>query len=209
MRNVRGAVLVRRVQRRARLLNVLDDTSPQPARTTPCCVVCYYLHCLTLPRPTSLLQVWNLAQEPAHYAGIVAVMHLRENLRNYVSNINAQAAATGYPMMRPMFLEFPQDATCQTPAVEDQVRLKTRRATALRAVNSSIAPLRSVLRLPLSLRHCACARHGSPQCGVGRRESLFDWSSMCATGAVNALIGAHGWQALTSPRPSAFAVYVR
>ena len=65
-------------------------------------------------------EVWNLATEPAHYAGIVAVMRLRENLRQYVSDINAQAAATGMPMCRPMFLEFPLDAGCQGADVEDQ-----------------------------------------------------------------------------------------
>jgi alpha-glucosidase (family GH31 glycosyl hydrolase) len=83
-------------------------------------------------------QVWNLATEPAHYAGIVTVMHLRENLREYVANINAKAAATGLPMVRPMFLQvgshrpviietmldaciqFPNDTACQGADVEDQ-----------------------------------------------------------------------------------------
>ena len=36
--------------------------------------------------------MWNLATEPAHYNGIVAMMRLREELREYVSQINAQAA---------------------------------------------------------------------------------------------------------------------
>ena len=65
-------------------------------------------------------EVWNLAQEPAHYDGIVAVMRLRENLRQYVSDINAEAAATGTPMVRPMFLQWPLDAGCQGADVEDQ-----------------------------------------------------------------------------------------
>jgi hypothetical protein len=64
--------------------------------------------------------VWNLAQEPAHYDGIVAVMRLRENLRQYVSDINAETAATGFPMIRPMFLQWPLDAGCQGADVEDQ-----------------------------------------------------------------------------------------
>jgi alpha-D-xyloside xylohydrolase len=50
-------------------------------------------------------EVWNLAPDPAHYAGIVAVMHLRENLREYVADINAVTAATGMPMSRAMFLQ--------------------------------------------------------------------------------------------------------
>lgn len=49
-------------------------------------------------------------------------MHLRENLRGYVAKINAEAAATGMPMLRPMFLQWPLDAGAQTAAVEDQVR---------------------------------------------------------------------------------------
>ena len=65
-------------------------------------------------------EVWNLATEPAHYAGIVAVMHLRENLRQYVSDINRVAAETGFPMIRPMFLQWPLDPNCQGADVEDQ-----------------------------------------------------------------------------------------
>jgi hypothetical protein len=71
----------------------------------------------------SFPQVWNLATEPAHYAGIVAVMRLRENLRQYVSDINAEAAATGLPMVRPMFLQWPLDAGCQGSDTEDQFML--------------------------------------------------------------------------------------
>lgn len=47
-------------------------------------------------------------------------MRLRENLREYVSQINAEAAATGMPMVRPMFLQFPNDPSCQGSDVEDQ-----------------------------------------------------------------------------------------
>ena len=65
-------------------------------------------------------EVWNLAEEPAHYAGITTVMKLREQLRQYVSTINAEAAATGMPMIRPMFLQYPLDPNCQTADVEDQ-----------------------------------------------------------------------------------------
>ena len=37
-----------------------------------------------------------------------------------VSQINAVAAETGMPMIRPMFLQFPDDAESQTATVEDQ-----------------------------------------------------------------------------------------
>jgi alpha-glucosidase (family GH31 glycosyl hydrolase) len=47
-------------------------------------------------------------------------MRLRENLRQYVADINAEAAATGMPMARPMMLQWPLDAACQGADVEDQ-----------------------------------------------------------------------------------------
>lgn len=65
-------------------------------------------------------EVWNLAKDQAHYDAIAAVMRLRENLRSYVAKINAETAATGMPMVRAMFLQFPNDSVCQTAAVEDQ-----------------------------------------------------------------------------------------
>jgi alpha-glucosidase (family GH31 glycosyl hydrolase) len=43
--------------------------------------------------------VWNLAKDAAHYNAIVAVMRLRENLRTYVTDINAEASRTGMPMV--------------------------------------------------------------------------------------------------------------
>ena len=68
--------------------------------------------------------MWNLAPDPAHYDSIVSVMRLRENLREYVSQINAIASATGMPMVRPMFLQWPQDAGCQGADVEDQFMVR-------------------------------------------------------------------------------------
>lgn len=65
--------------------------------------------------------MWNLAPDPTHYNGIVRVMELREDLREYVAAINAEASATGMPMLRPMLLQFPADAGCAGPDVEDQV----------------------------------------------------------------------------------------
>jgi len=69
------------------------------------------------------VQVWNLAQDPTHYAGITAVMRLRENLREYVWQLSAETAATGMPIVRPMILQFPDDPVCATPAVEGQFML--------------------------------------------------------------------------------------
>jgi hypothetical protein len=64
--------------------------------------------------------VWLLAPEPSRYGAIVQMMHLREELREYVAQINAQAAATGMPMARPMFLQWPLDAGSSEAACEDQ-----------------------------------------------------------------------------------------
>eukprot|EP00754_Rhynchopus_humris_P034842 Rhum_TRINITY_DN16441_c0_g1::Rhum_TRINITY_DN16441_c0_g1_i1::g.163192::m.163192/K01811/xylS, yicI; alpha-D-xyloside xylohydrolase len=57
-------------------------------------------------------EVWNLAKDAEHYDALVGVIQLREGLRDYVVRINAESVATGVPMMRPMFLEFPNDAVC-------------------------------------------------------------------------------------------------
>eukprot|EP01065_Artemidia_motanka_P024933 TRINITY_DN29862_c0_g1_i1.p1 TRINITY_DN29862_c0_g1~~TRINITY_DN29862_c0_g1_i1.p1 ORF type:complete len:691 (+),score=186.23 TRINITY_DN29862_c0_g1_i1:68-2140(+) len=57
-------------------------------------------------------EVWNLAKEPAHYDAIVAVMKLRESIRGEVASLSEEAAATGMPIMRPMFLEFPGCDVC-------------------------------------------------------------------------------------------------
>ena len=65
-------------------------------------------------------EVWNLATQPDHYDAIVTMMRLREQLREYTSQINALAAATGMPMVRPMFLQYPLDPACSGADVEDQ-----------------------------------------------------------------------------------------
>ena len=65
-------------------------------------------------------EVWNLAKDAAHYDAIVAMMRLRESLRQHVSDLNAETAATGMPMVRPMFLEWPLDAGAAGADVEDQ-----------------------------------------------------------------------------------------
>jgi len=65
-------------------------------------------------------EVWNLAPQPDHYTAIEAVMHLRENLRDYVVRLNDETVRTGMPMLRPMMLQFPKDEQCHTAAVEAQ-----------------------------------------------------------------------------------------
>lgn len=67
-------------------------------------------------------EVWNLAggEGTPNYRGIVRVMRLRENLRQYVKDANAETAATGWPMVRAMVLAFPQDPRCAGADVEDQ-----------------------------------------------------------------------------------------
>jgi len=61
-------------------------------------------------------EVWNLAKdegaEHGHYAGITKVMHLREDLRDYVLRLNNHSVHTGMPMMRPLFLQFAADKVC-------------------------------------------------------------------------------------------------
>lgn len=69
-------------------------------------------------------EVWSLAPDAAHYDAIVAAMRLREGLRGYVAQLSAEHAATGMPMMRPMFLQWPADAGCQPGSpTEDQFML--------------------------------------------------------------------------------------
>lgn len=65
-------------------------------------------------------EVWNLAKDPEHYNAIVQIMQLREKLRPYVQNLSAEVAQTGMPMIRPMFLAFPDDPACAAADVEDQ-----------------------------------------------------------------------------------------
>lgn len=66
-------------------------------------------------------EIWTLAATPEQYNAMVAAVGLREDLREYTAIINAQTVATGLPMARPLFLEFPLDAASESldPAVGD------------------------------------------------------------------------------------------
>ena len=65
-------------------------------------------------------EIWNLAPQQDHYNAIVAVMRLREDLRDYVKRLNDESVATGMPMLRPMFLEFPTETQCESEDVSMQ-----------------------------------------------------------------------------------------
>ena len=54
------------------------------------------------------------------------VMLLREALRGYVKRINDEAVLKGTPMMRPMFLQFPDDPECREARTESQFMLGDR-----------------------------------------------------------------------------------
>ena len=54
-------------------------------------------------------ELWTLAPDQAHYDGLTAAVLLREDLRGYVAALSAEAAATGLPLARPMFLGWPGD----------------------------------------------------------------------------------------------------
>ncbi len=47
-------------------------------------------------------------------SSLLLCLWCRQNLREYVSQINLVASQTGLPMLRPMLLQFPNDAVCQT-----------------------------------------------------------------------------------------------
>ena len=82
-------------------------------------------------------EVWNLAggEDTPNYRGIVRVMRLREGLRQYVKDANAETAATGWPMVRAMVLAFPHDPGCAGADVEDQF------------VRALLSPLRTHTRI--------------------------------------------------------------
>jgi alpha-D-xyloside xylohydrolase len=63
--------------------------------------------------------VWSFGEEA--YGIIRELLFLRERLRPYLMRQMKLAAEKGLPPMRPLFVDFPNDAECET--VEDQFLL--------------------------------------------------------------------------------------
>jgi alpha-D-xyloside xylohydrolase len=63
-------------------------------------------------------EVWSYG--PTAEACISDVMRLRESLRPYITQLSAEAAATGMPLLRPMVLAYPADAGSAQPWAEGQ-----------------------------------------------------------------------------------------
>ncbi|KAK5944093.1 hypothetical protein PMZ80_003374 [Knufia obscura] len=59
---------------------------------------------------------WSFGEES--YPVLVKYMRLRERLRGYIGGLMEEASKRGTPVMRPMFVEFPEDQRCWE--VEDQ-----------------------------------------------------------------------------------------
>eukprot|EP00966_Prymnesium_polylepis_P318812 7363010-Prymnesium_polylepis.2 len=68
-------------------------------------------------------EVWNLAKTPEAYEAIVAVMRLREQLREYVWRLSQESVATEMPPMRPMALAFAEDPMCAANEAEAKHKL--------------------------------------------------------------------------------------
>ena len=63
---------------------------------------------------------WTLFKNSTHYDAFVAAVRWREQVRNYVVALQAEWAATGAPMIAPVWLHFPGDAVCAfTPRGDD------------------------------------------------------------------------------------------
>jgi alpha-D-xyloside xylohydrolase len=66
-------------------------------------------------------EIFTLAEVGSdRFNSMVQMVMLREQLVQYTLGINAEWVATGMPLMRPMFLQWPLDAACQGQDVEDQ-----------------------------------------------------------------------------------------
>ena len=68
------------------------------------------------PRSGADNEVWSFGDEA--YAILRELLALRERLRPYIHQQMRVASETGLPPMRPLFIDFPQDAACET--IEDQ-----------------------------------------------------------------------------------------
>jgi alpha-D-xyloside xylohydrolase len=55
---------------------------------------------------------WTLFKNSTNEAAFIAAIKWREQVRNYVVDVQANWAATGAPMISPVWLLFPGDKTC-------------------------------------------------------------------------------------------------
>lgn len=69
-----------------------------------------------LPRSGAENEVWSFGEDV--YAILRELLFLRERLRPYLHQQMVLASETGLPPMRPLFVDFPDDAVCE--AIEDQ-----------------------------------------------------------------------------------------
>ncbi|HET9914888.1 MAG TPA: glycoside hydrolase family 31 protein [Anaerolineales bacterium] len=72
-----------------------------------------------MPRSGADNEVWSFGEET--YKILKDLLALRERLRPYIHELMQVATERGIPPLRPLFLEFPEDAICET--IEDQFML--------------------------------------------------------------------------------------
>jgi alpha-D-xyloside xylohydrolase len=72
-----------------------------------------------LPRSGAENEVWSFGEDV--YRILRELLALRERLRPYIHELAQIASDCGLPLMRPLFLEYPDDPTCET--VEDEFML--------------------------------------------------------------------------------------
>jgi len=63
-------------------------------------------------------EVWEFGERA--YKAITTILHLRENLRDYVYTHFMESSQFGTPLVRPMAVQFSNDESCLSPQVEDQ-----------------------------------------------------------------------------------------
>ena len=72
-----------------------------------------------MPKSGADNEVWSFGDNA--YGILKDLLALRERLRPYLHELMQVAAQRGIPPLRPLFLEFPEDPTCET--IEDQFML--------------------------------------------------------------------------------------
>ncbi len=72
-----------------------------------------------MPRSGAENEIWSFGE--ATYQILKSLLALRERLRPYLHELMQIATQRGIPPLRPLFLEFPEDPTCET--IEDEFML--------------------------------------------------------------------------------------